>query len=132
MMNEHEAGFLNFVEDRQARRIGELFESGEKARGKLRGMLPHKIILDQRVAYLIPSSDQTVDQIHASLLKYQAPEKCYLISENTEIDATEMTLLDALQSCVGVGFGTFVSCIPGKLGYYEFEGMKERYLLRCK
>lgn len=131
-MNEHEAGFLNFVEDRQARRIGELLDGGEKARGKLRDMLPHKIILDHRVAFLIPSSDQTVDRIHASLLRHQAPEDCYLISENTEIDATKMTLLDALQSCVGGGFGTFVSCIPGKLGFYEFEGMKERYLLRRK
>jgi len=30
---------------------------------------------------------------------------------------------------VGWHDGTFISCIPGKLAYFEGEGLNERYIL---
>jgi len=35
----------------------------------------------------------------------------------------------ALDAIVGAGFGTLVSCVPGRLGYFEGEGQGKRYLL---
>ena len=40
-----------------------------------------------------------------------------------------MPLAEALEAIVGKGNGAFVSCIPGRLGFYEFEDMKSSYLL---
>jgi hypothetical protein len=43
-----------------------------------------------------------------------------------------MPLGEALDAIIGMGDGAFVSCIPGRLGFYEYEDMKSSYLLsRC-
>ena len=41
-----------------------------------------------------------------------------------------MNLSDALETVGSSGFGAFISCIPGKLGYFEYEDMKSAYLLK--
>ena len=52
-----------------------------------------------------------------------------MLSSNSDLDGREMPLDDALQAVVGAGEGTFISCIPGKLGFYAFSEMKASYLL---
>jgi hypothetical protein len=42
-----------------------------------------------------------------------------------------MLLSEALREVVGRGMGTFVLCVPGKLGYYEGEDAGERYILEA-
>jgi len=39
-----------------------------------------------------------------------------------------MDLLEALDAVIGSGQGTFVSCIAGKLAYFESEDLGERYI----
>lgn len=41
-----------------------------------------------------------------------------------------MPLSDALSAVVGSGFGTYLSCVAGKLGYFEYEDLKSAWLLR--
>ena len=41
----------------------------------------------------------------------------------------EMNLTDALSAIVDMDAGALVSCIPGKLAYFEMKGLGERYLL---
>jgi hypothetical protein len=38
-------------------------------------------------------------------------------------------LAEALARVIGAGYGTFLSCVPGKLGYYEAATPAERYFL---
>jgi hypothetical protein len=40
-----------------------------------------------------------------------------------------MNLTDALSAIVDMDAGALVSCIPGKLAYFEMKGLGERYLL---
>jgi hypothetical protein len=40
-----------------------------------------------------------------------------------------MALAEALEAVVGGGFGTLISCIPGRLGYFEGELPRDRKLL---
>jgi hypothetical protein len=40
-----------------------------------------------------------------------------------------MPLGEALAAVIGMGDGAFVSCVPGRLGFYEYEDMKSSYLL---
>ena len=51
------------------------------------------------------------------------------MSDNSSIDGKEMPLKEALLEIVGADAGALVSCIPGKLAYFEMEGFSERYLL---
>jgi hypothetical protein len=45
-----------------------------------------------------------------------APETCYAVSENSELDGKQLFLAaKALKEVVGYGMGTFLSCIPGGL-----------------
>jgi hypothetical protein len=40
-----------------------------------------------------------------------------------------MALKDALIAVVGQGLGTLLSCVPGKLGYFEGEEKDARFIL---
>lgn len=48
------------------------------------------------------------------------------MSENATLDGREVSLTEALRETVGSGMGTLLSCIPGRLGYYEGEEPNER------
>ena len=39
-----------------------------------------------------------------------------------------MGLSEALAEVIGRGMGTFISCLPGKLAYFEGEERNERYI----
>jgi hypothetical protein len=40
-----------------------------------------------------------------------------------------MSLSDALSETVGMDVGTLISCVAGKLAYFELEGFEGRYIL---
>ena len=57
-----------------------------------------------------------------------APPNCYVLSAG-DLDGREVPLRDALDAICGSGNGAFLSCIPGRLGFYEYEDIKSAYLL---
>jgi len=59
-----------------------------------------------------------------------APDICYAISEDNELDGREIPLEEALKFIHGSGIGTLLSCLPGKLAYFEDED--ERWILERK
>jgi hypothetical protein len=61
------------------------------------------------------------------LVEKGAGAKCWVISENSELDGKEIDLQTALKETIGYQMGTFISCIPGKLAYFEDED--GRYIL---
>lgn len=103
--------------------------SGTKQRRKLAASLAHFHALDPRFATRIAPGQQNAAAIEVLLRDRGAPEFCQVISEDPALDARELPLRDALQVVVGRGMGTFLSCIPGRLGYFESEEPGERYLL---
>ena len=46
---------------------------------------------------------------------------CWVISEDPEIDGWELDLREALEHVNGRQIGTILSCVPGKLAYFESE-----------
>lgn len=100
-----------------------------RGRQKLRAQLAHLQHLDPRFAQLIASNQQTKYQIESLLKRRGAPEFCYVLSEDPQLDGRQMGLSEALDHIVGAGMGSLVSCVPGHLGYYEGEEPNERYLL---
>ena len=128
-MNDHELGFLEFLAEPGARRIRTLLELGAKRRRDVRALLHHAVHLDPRFSQHITGSDAFSGPVEARLHKLGAPAKCYVLAANSDLDAREMPLREALDAIIGMGDGAFVSCIPGRLGFFEYEDMKSSYLL---
>jgi len=84
---------------------------------------------DRQVVVVIPADCQTASKIEKLLRVRGAPAACWLVSERSEWDGRQMPLANALDSVIGAGFGTVISCIPGRLGYFEGEGPENRHLL---
>jgi hypothetical protein len=90
---------------------------------------PHMRDLDQRYAHRLEPRNADAETIYAELQRRGAPVHCYVLSAGTSLDGQEVPLHDALDDVVGSSDGTFVSCIPGKLAYFEGEEPNERYIL---
>ena len=98
-----------------------------KTRKKFLRELSHFKALDPRYCFAIPRAEHTAGQIAAFLVRKGAPATCWITSEDSDLDGREMPLVQALQEVVGRQMGTFLSCLPGKLAYFEDE--EDRWIL---
>jgi hypothetical protein len=98
----------------------EIFAKPKKRRKFLRD-LGHFKDLDPRYTFLFPKNVHSAEEIASFLHQKGAPQSCRIISENSGIDGKEMMLIDAIREVLGRQMGTFLSCIPGKLAYFEDE-----------
>lgn len=128
-MNDHERGFLSFLAEPTKRRMKTLLELGEKRRQDFRGLLHHSVRLDPRYCQHLTGREAFSAPIEAILRKHCAPSTCYVLAAYSDLDGREMPLGEALDAIIGMGNGAFVSCIPGRLGFYEYADMKSSYLL---
>lgn len=121
---------------RSERRDRALFELGSsKKRGDFFNKLCHRFttILDERFMSVIPEPNSCSDDI-CNLLKAEgAPKTCYVMSSASDLDLQEVSLTEAMLKVVGLGLPSIVSCIPGKLAYFEAEqeaGASPRFILK--
>ncbi|HEX9097159.1 MAG TPA: hypothetical protein VF990_13800 [Candidatus Dormibacteraeota bacterium] len=84
---------------------------------------------DRQVIVVIAADSQTASTVARLLRVKGAPAVCWLVSERSDWDGRQMPLANALDAVVGAGFGTVISCIPGRLGYFEGESPENRHLL---
>ncbi len=118
---EHERQLvLSFILPQRQSRYLELLEK-PKRRKEITDSLAHFKHLDSRFLVHIPSSQQHTSDILKLLKAKGAPENCYAVSEDDSLDGKEIPLAQALEYIVGRQIGTLLSCIPGKLGYFEDE-----------
>lgn len=108
---------------RQARWLSLL--GSVKGRRKLLDSLNHCCDLDPRYTMPLPS---TVDLV-AILRERGAPETCCVLSDVAALDGRELPLAEAITGAELAGFGTLISCIPGRLGCYIDEAGTRRRLL---
>lgn len=125
----HEELFFDtFINKDKKKRLKNLLKS-KKGRKKIRESLPHSLIFNPAFIKNIPANQQTKKNITKLLITKNAPPTCYLISEHTSLDRKTMNLEDAINTIVGSGISTIISCIPGKLAYYEGEDLNDRFIL---
>jgi hypothetical protein len=128
-VSEHEREFARwFIVPKKRDRYLTLIGT-EKGRFKLRYGLNHCDDLDMRHATRVPIEKQNAATIERILRQKGAPSTCHVMSSNGAIDGEDISLRRALEETVGQGAGTLISCVPGKLAYFEFEDPGERYIL---
>ena len=70
-----------------------------------------------------------VDALYELLRNRGASSRCYVVSA-TELDGQEADLREALDRVRGSSEGTFISCIPGRLAYFEGETPDQQFILQ--
>lgn len=97
----------------------------DKRRCRFLDCLNHCRDLDPRYAQELASNADVL-----GLLKsHGAGDRCYVVSAATEIDGQELPLPDAIAAASHHGWGTIISCLPGRLAYYYDECGERRFLL---
>jgi hypothetical protein len=126
----HEEALIRaFILPQRQSRYLELLPKPKRRRDVTRELAHFKHV-DMRFAVPIPPSQSGYAGILALLKSKGAPDTCYAVSEDDELDGKELPLSDSLKKIVGYGMGTFLSCLPGRLAYFEDED--ERWILERK
>jgi hypothetical protein len=118
---EHEEALIRafFAPTKRARYV-EMIAKPKKRKNFLRE-LSHFKSLDSRYCLALPKGMHGSEQIAAFLVQKGAPQMCWVTSEDSGLDGKQMPLVDALRQVVGHQMGTFLSCVAGKLAYFEDE-----------
>lgn len=128
-MSQHEDLLLtNLVAHESRERLRTLLRSA-KGRKKMRERLAHFQGFDPRWIRPIPSDRQSAKAIYEQLREMGAPLDCYMISERSALDGKCFPLNEVIQEIVGSGIAAILSCIPGRLGYFEGEGSNNRFII---
>lgn len=126
-MNAEQALFAAFVVPSKRERYIEMLGTNRQ-REKVRRALDHFKYLDPRFCRRLAGRKRNPTEVLNALRQLGAPPDCHVISVNRDLDGRDMPLSDALQTAIGGGQGTFISCINGALGYFEGEEPGDRYI----
>jgi hypothetical protein len=125
-VNHEEELIRAFIPRHRQERFLEMIVKPKK-RAKLLTQLSHFKALDPQFMVAIPANQQNPSSLVKMLREKGAGARCYVVSENSRLDGKEVELETALEETVGYQMGTLISCVPGKLGYFEDED--GRYIL---
>ncbi len=125
---EHERGLARFLVGEWRARFRESLAPA-KRRDTSRSQLPHLTHLDPRFSTPLP--EEGMGTLGATLREKGAGDRCYLLSEDPDLDGRELPLDDALAAIAegGSPHATFVSCLPGQLAYFRGADPGDRYVL---
>ena len=79
----------------------------------------YSVTLREEFMIEIPKPNSSPVEIENLLKKQGAGSDCYAISWNGSIDGKHLELRSALEKAVGSGSPSIISCISGKLAYFE-------------
>ena len=99
--------------------------SSAKRRSRFLNCLNHCKDLDPRYCQWLPSNANVVGLLRS----HGEPAMCFVLSVTDAIDVREMPLEEAVLAAEMGGWGTIISCIPGRLGYFYDECGERRFLL---
>ena len=126
-MEKEEELFQAFVVPRKRQHYVELLNT-KRGREKIRLALDHFGDLDPRFCRRVTHAEHNPADILRLLKSLGAPSTCHLMSVDGQLDGREMVLSEALSEVIGRGQGTFISCVPGRLAYFEGEEANARYI----
>lgn len=129
LIDSHETAFIDsFVQSSLRRRFKEIFtkSSIRKSKNRKKRIKWAQLIIefehwvDNKCVNTVPLNELTQDRKIEYLKNRGAPELCYVISESKELDGKFLEI-DYVLSYLSSNrtYGTILSCIPGKLAYYE-------------
>jgi len=83
--------------------------------------LAHFGWLDPEYAHLLPHGQGFAGPVYELLRSKGAPAECYVVSTWQEYHNRTMPLAEAVEEIVGSMMPSIISCLPGKLAWFEDE-----------
>ncbi len=105
------------------------FLGSAKGRLKFIDSLYHFNDFDPAVVVELPAGLETREGVLKELQRRGDGRSCYIISADSGLDRTTSELSDAIGRVFALVQGTIISCILGRLAYYEGEAPKNRFIL---
>lgn len=119
-----------FVRPEKRQRLAGFFSSRKNRRKGLFELQHFNAgILDESCSLPVLPPRATAGQVADLVRAHGAPEDCYVFSNCKKIDGHFMSLDDALQQVCGIGLGTVISLIPGRLAFFEGELYPDQHVL---
>jgi hypothetical protein len=127
----HERAFVEvFILSKKRERYLTLLKTPGK-RKRILDRLNHGDDIDPRFLRKVPADLQATAALVETLRRKGALTAAYMVSDDPELDQQELPLEDAIAKAVNSYWGTAVSCLPGKLAYYQTEAHERCYLLEA-
>ena len=118
-MSNHEQALISvFVVPAKRARYAE-FLAKPKRRGEILDRWNHFFDFVPELATQVPRDSS--EQLVALLRKRGAPAKAHLIGRPSEFDGCKLPLAEAVERAFSDGWGTVISCVPGRLALYLQE-----------
>ena len=112
-----------------------LSSADSKRRYECLKRLNHCRDLNEKYVTWLPRDPRTTTrngEIAAVLRQKGSPEMVYVLACSCQADGKTMPILDAMDETTTAGWGTIISCIPGRLAYYYDEEGERRAILERK
>ncbi|MFF2450749.1 hypothetical protein ACFVSW_27355 [Neobacillus sp. NPDC058068] len=113
-----------------------LFElSSSKKRREAIGRLNHNYLDTLRNEFMIeiPKPNSDPEEIEKLMKEQGAGQNCYVMSSHSGVDGKEFPLTTAIEELIWYGMPSIISCIHGKLAYFQAEqdyGPPPRFMLK--
>ena len=116
----HVKGLLRLIDPDEKDRMVRAFET-KKGRTKwLHKRLAHSVKMHPHYSSEVPRGERDEESIVNALRKFGAPEECYVIASDHEVDDSFQSLSLLLKlRYAEFGHGTIFSCRPGKLALFK-------------
>jgi hypothetical protein len=108
-----------FLKDRRERYL--LGLANPRRRREFTNEFCHFKHLDRRYEVPILPLQRNAAGIYKLLKRFGSPDECWVVSDESGLDARTMNLKEVLEEIIGRTFATFLCCIDGKLAYFENE-----------
>ena len=117
----------NFVIPSRRERLLYLLEH----RRNFKGFSDQSKFIESKMIQIVPdTSCKPYEFVTTELKRRGAPNLArYIFESSTNGDGDEEPLEDLLKENVGLETWAIISCIPGKLAYWEGEGKNNRFIL---
>lgn len=127
--NIHETAFIKtFIIKEKQERLLALIQN-KKSRKRFRLLLAHNIEVNKKYVQILKTEEINIEYLRQLLKKYGSPNTCHIMCENSNYDDKEMTLNEALNEFINRDISFIMSCIPGKLAYFQGEGFAKKIIL---
>lgn len=131
--NIHLTGLLKLIEPSEKDRAKRAFET-RKSRAKwLEKRLSHSVGMHPEYTKEAPRGKRDEASLLSMLRDLGAPEECYIVASDHEIDDRFQSLSDVLENRYAeFGHGTIFSCIPGKLALFRSAYPHKSFIIHRK
>jgi hypothetical protein len=116
---QHLEGISRLVDPTEADRAKRLL-ANSRTREKWLKKLAHSVSMHPVFTVEPPKGQRSPEALTALLRELKAPEYCYVIASDSELDDSMQDLGAMIQGAAeNFGHGTILSCIPGKLALFR-------------